>query len=260
MKGDKREPLDEVSFRLRMTEQQRATIEDRAKASGRSITAEIIHRVEDYDRMQRAYAVATTDPFVQMIAMKIAETAEFVDRLQRRDGVPQVIVRHQKRLKPTRCEHCNHSERNYETIEEDTLSDEDARKEHILEAARDVLRRYTLDGKRRNKDEVTGVVLKNSDAFYASQEVSRAMQPILDQIATCEDLRDMYQDLADSAKDTPRSEGMDRYIKVNLDAAARYAERVENLRAQLPDLDPAKPAQESTSALKRPKPQRKPTG
>jgi len=76
----RKEDSDVAHLRLRMTASLRASLDAASVKNGRTLTAEINHRLEQFERIERAYAVATTDGFSQRLMLQLVEVAEEVGR------------------------------------------------------------------------------------------------------------------------------------------------------------------------------------
>jgi len=84
-RGPKRNEDSDVShLRLRMTKDLRALVDSAAEKSGRTSTAEIIHRIETHEHLTRAHAIATGDPEVAKLNKVVAVIAAWCDSYAKR--------------------------------------------------------------------------------------------------------------------------------------------------------------------------------
>jgi len=81
----KSEAPELVPVLVRMPEALRDQLKAEAEANGRSMNAEAVRRIEDYDRMTRTFAAVTSDKSLQELMLSIAAVAVQMDRLHNPD-------------------------------------------------------------------------------------------------------------------------------------------------------------------------------
>ena len=164
-KNEKRSANDFANFNVRMKESVRAKIEAAAHANGRSMNAEILHRIEDYARLSDTYSIATSDPEVKGFASIIAAAVKHYDdtTAHQTDGAP-------------RLETLVHDDEGKRWVHVRELTKEEDRLEGIIYIATTLINRQSLTG-------IPYGFASNLQRAIPSMRASRALQDLAKSIS-----------------------------------------------------------------------------